>query len=75
MSNTIVVSITVALAVFAGVSRSYPLDAYEETRIRRIEAVAFSRIESLSAPSDATGETEQETGGQTEKGKKYVREK
>ena len=41
----------------------------------RIDAVEFSRFESLSAPGVSTGEMDRATGEYSQEGKKYMREK
>jgi len=55
MKNTIVISITVVLAAFAGVIQAYPLDAYEETGIRRIEAARLAVLGEMKGRNQPPG--------------------
>ena len=55
MKNSIVVSITVVLVVFAGNTQSYPLDAYEESGIRRIEAARLAVLGQMKGRKQPPG--------------------
>ena len=55
MKNSIVVSITVVLVVFAGNIQSYPLDAYEESGIRRIEAARLAVLGQMKGRKQPPG--------------------
>ncbi len=55
MKKSLIISITVVLVVFAGSIQSYPLDAYEETGIRRIEAARLAVLGQMKGRKQPPG--------------------